>query len=660
MNLSFRAKLLITGILLTGGPLLTFGAAVWWQNSHFRAVAAGGATQLADSDLDHIARNVYALCETARAALESSVASSLQTATVVLNEAGNFHQDPKATVTWEAQNQFTKVKSTVSLPKAMVGHTWLGQVHDPNTAVPVVDTVKKLAGATTTIFERMNEAGDMLRVATNVIGDNGQRAIGTYIPAIGPDGKPNAVIAKVLRGETFIGRSFVVNKWYMSAYKPVRDDRGNIIGVIYAGVPENTIIEPLRQAIQHIKIGRTGYVYVLNATGTTKGHYVIAGGGKRDGEDIWNEKDTSGHFFIQEMCGKAVALQPNEIASERYSWRNPADPTGSEKLARLMYFKPWDWVLAVSVPEKEFNESIQSIDGIAATGTLILFAIGLGALAITCVVCFVLARRLTSQTDQIVSNLGEVSKAMSSGAAEMSQTSERLAKDTQEQAASVEEMGASLEEMEAMAKRNLDDSQALAQLAGETRHAAEVGAGQVSTLKGIMGQIRAAGADVVKINKIIDEIAFQTNILALNAAVEAARAGEAGMGFAVVADEVRNLARRSAEAAKETSDKIGRSMSAGDQGVSATEQLAKQLEQIEESVRKLDDRVQSIARSSNEQTQGITQIAAAANAISRGTQSNAENAADGAKRAEDLGEEARVLAGLAGEIDEIFRNADQA
>ena len=514
MNFSFRAKLLIAGLLLTGGPLLTFGTAVLWQNSHFRQVAAGGATQLAESDLDHIAHNVYALCETARAALETSVAGSVQTATVVLDEAGDFHLDPKATVTWEALNQFTKVKSTVSLPKAMVGRTWLGQVHDPKVSVPVVDTVKKLDGATTTIFERMDEAGDMLRVATNVINDKGERAIGTYIPAIGPDGKPNAVIATVLRGETFVGRAFVVNKWYMSAYKPLRDDHGSIVGVIYAGVPENTIIEPLRQAIQHIKIGRTGYVYVLNATGTTKGHYVIAGGGKHDGEDIWNAKDTSGHFFIQEMCRRAVALQANEIASARYSWQNPGDPSGSEKLARLMYFKPWDWVLAVSVPEKEFNESIESIDGIAATGTRILFVIGLAALAITCVVCFVMARRVTRQTDQIVSSLDEVSKAMSSGAVEMSQTSERLAKDTQEQAASVEEMGASLEEMEAMAKRNLDDSKALAQLAGETRHAAEVGAGQVRTLKDIMDQIRAAGADVVKINKIIDEIAFQTNMLA--------------------------------------------------------------------------------------------------------------------------------------------------
>ena len=658
-KLSFRTKLLILGTILTGGPLLLFGAAVWWQDLQFREAASSGCARLAESDLDHITQNVYSLCETARAALERSVGENLRAATAVLKEAGDFHQQPGVVVNWEAQNQLTKVSSRVPLPKALIGRRWLGQVRDLQTTVPVVDSVRKLTGATSTIFQRMNTAGDMLRVATNVVGDDGHRAIGTFIPATGADSQPSPVIAAVLRGDTFVGRAFVVNAWYMAAYEPLRDANGNIIGMLYVGVPERVATEPLRRAIMDVHIGHTGYVFVLNATGASRGHYVISGGGRREGEDIWDSRDESGHFFIQEISRKAVALRPDQIASQRYSWRDSKEREVFNKIARFKYFRPWDWVLAASVPEKEAYEAVESIDRVAASQARILLAIGFVALAATCVLCFLLAHRLTRRTDRIVHRLGEVSESMSSEATVMSETSERLARDTEQQETSVSEVSASLEEMQGMAQRNLDNSRALAQLANDTRGSAEVGARQVQTLTEIMSQIQLAGADVVKINKLIDEIAFQTNILALNAAVEAARAGEAGQGFAVVAGEVRNLARRCAEAAQETSGKIQKSMSAGQQGVSATQELAQKLGLIAESTRKLDERVQSIELGSKEQTQGIARMATATNVMTRGTRSNTANAAEGANRARQFSEQALALAALATEISEIFRRADR-
>lgn len=180
---------MILGTILTGGPLLSFGAAVWWQNSHFREAASSASARLAQSDLDHIAQNVYTLCETARAALERSLAENLRAATVVLEESDNFHQDATSIVTWEAKNQITKASSAISLPKALVGRTWLVQVRHLETTVPVVDTVRKLTGATSTIFQRMDVEGDRLRVATNVVGNDGQRTIGTFIPVTGADGQ---------------------------------------------------------------------------------------------------------------------------------------------------------------------------------------------------------------------------------------------------------------------------------------------------------------------------------------------------------------------------------------------------------------------------------------------------------------------------------------
>ncbi len=99
-NLNFRTKLLIAGIILTGGPLLGFGAAVWWQNTYFRQAAESDDTRLAESVLDQVAQSVYVLCDTARAALERTVSDNLHAATVLLEEAGNFNQQSGSLVTW--------------------------------------------------------------------------------------------------------------------------------------------------------------------------------------------------------------------------------------------------------------------------------------------------------------------------------------------------------------------------------------------------------------------------------------------------------------------------------------------------------------------------------------------------------------------------------
>ena len=128
---------------------------------------------------------------------------------------------------------------------------------------PIVDEVTRLVGETATVFQRMNENGDMLRVATTVETLEGKRAIGTYIPAINPDGVENPVISTILKGETYHGRAYVVNAWYLTAYAPLTGWDGNLVGMIYVGVKQKTVEARVRQAILQTKVGRTGYVYVL-------------------------------------------------------------------------------------------------------------------------------------------------------------------------------------------------------------------------------------------------------------------------------------------------------------------------------------------------------------------------------------------------------------
>lgn len=189
-------------------------------------------------------------------------------------------------------NQTTGVSQSIELPEVLVGSTWLGQVRNMQTPVPVVDTVKAIGGSTCTIFQRMNPQGDMLRVATNVQNAKGERAIGTFIAAKDAKGQPNPVLSQVLEGKTYVGRAFVVDRWYIAAYSPIFGADGPIQGMIYAGVPQESA-KSLRRGIMDFTIGETGYVYVLD----DQGHYVISQGGRRDGEDISEMRDDQGRFF---------------------------------------------------------------------------------------------------------------------------------------------------------------------------------------------------------------------------------------------------------------------------------------------------------------------------------------------------------------------------
>jgi methyl-accepting chemotaxis protein len=175
-------------------------------------------------------------------------------------------------------------------------------------------------------------------------------------------------------------------------------------------------------------------------------------------------------------------------------------------------------------------------------------------------------------------------------------------------AASLEEMTSTMSEIEAQTKSNANNANDANKLANETRHTLGGQLGEIQHLNEVMHAIQESSQQITRINRVIDEIAFQTNILALNAAVEAARAGEAGAGFAVVADEVRNLAGRAGEAAKQTSELIERSITAVGQGVDLAAKVAQSLTGIEGRAHQVDGIVEQIARASSEQSQAISAL----------------------------------------------------
>ena len=254
-----------------------------------------------------------------------------------------------------------------------------------------------------------------------------------------------------------------------------------------------------------------------------------------------------------------------------------------------------------------------------------------------------LGRRLSDRLHRLTEMLMAGAEEATLTAGQITGASQVLAEGASSQAAALEETSASLEEMSSMTRRNSENAQSAKQLAGQARAAAERGAADMTRMNEAMNGIKAGSDNIAKIIKTIDEIAFQTNILALNAAVEAARAGEAGMGFAVVAEEVRNLAQRSAQAARETADKIEDSIARSKQAVTITSQVASGLAEITAKAREVDDLVAQIASASQEQSQGISQLNSAVSQMDRVTQSNAASAEETASSAHQLNSQAAHL-----------------
>ena len=369
-NLRIRAKLVTVTLFLVLVPLVAV--------SYLSLDRFGKALRVAsEEDLEHLVSNIYSVCKVQQEMVQEKVVSDLNVAGEMLSRHGpKISVIPGERVRFEAVNQFTNESSPVTVPLWKLGNiTLTGDNY-------FVDEVQRLVGGTCTIFQRI-EGDRLLRISTNVLDKDGKRAVGTYIPADSP------VTKAILSGQVYRGRAFVVDDWYITAYKPILGEDGTVIGALYVGVKEQSA-KSLENEIRGIKVGETGYVYIMDSRGNLRIHPT------REGGNILDAKDSSGFEYIRAMVEDAVSHLEGYVGTIRYPWVNPelGEKKPRQKILKYIYFGPWDWIIAAGTYEEEIYQSLY-------VTRRFLLAMVLIALVLSVFLTFTLSKVLTKPIQEL-------------------------------------------------------------------------------------------------------------------------------------------------------------------------------------------------------------------------------------------------------------------
>ena len=276
----------------------------------------------------------------------------------------------------------------------------------------------------------------------------------------------------------------------------------------------------------------------------------------------------------------------------------------------------------------------------AAMSNIIMVSTNVLSIVFLLIVGIMISNMITNPIRQAISNLTEGTDEVSSAASQVASASQQLAEGTSEQAAAIQETSSTLEETSSMVHQNRENTQEAASLAKQAKQYAEKSNDEMGRMSTSMQELKNSSNEIAKIIKVIDEIAFQTNILSLNAAVEAARAGDAGKGFAVVAEEVRNLAQRSAQAAKDTAVIIESNINLSDNSADIAKNVKESVELIGDQSKKVSELLDEISVATNEQAQGVEQINKAVSQMEIVLSTNAQTAEEAAAASRTLEDQA--------------------
>jgi methyl-accepting chemotaxis protein len=525
-----------------------------------------------------------------------------------------------------------------------------------------VDRLQALTSAVSTIFVKRGD--DFYRASTSVLDPNQQRVLGT------PLSKASPAYAALTRGESYFGPVALFGKNYMGGYEPIRNPNKEVIGAFFVGMDFEGELAALKQKIKEIKIGKTGYYVVVDATpgeryGTMLIHPTLEG---KNSKDV---RDADGNLLVKESLGAKNGVK-------RYRWIDKSESTPREKIASFSTYENWQWLVFGSSYVDEFAVGARALSrnlilASLLSGTLLALAlyyflrqqIGIPLAHASAIAKSVAAGDLTQKIDihrddetgkllaslqtmsdslaRVARTVHERSTLIQDGVRQITKGNADISQRSEEQASTLEETAASVESVSAAAKENAAIAAQGRKLATDAANAAAENATVMARLGETINSMHQSSKQIGDIVGVIDGLAFQTNILALNAAVEAARAGEQGRGFAVVASEVRSLAQRSSQSAKDIRAIISQSTATMETGTKLAHDVAKSSQVTQRSIQMVTELIGQIADGSREQSISVEQINQAMEQLDHVTQQNAALVEEASAAAQSLEEQSYHL-----------------
>ncbi|MDD3570503.1 MAG: methyl-accepting chemotaxis protein [Lachnospiraceae bacterium] len=486
-----------------------------------------------------------------------------------------------------------------------------------------LDEVSEKMGVVATLF--VKNGSDYTRILTTVLDEQGKRAVGTKLDST------EKVYQEISSGNTYFGEADILGKKCITRYEPIFDSSKQIIGIYFVGVPIENITSILMEgkASALKTVSTFGFVTLLlvivvsyfAATSITKPLRKITDVAEEIAEGNFNvelnvkSQDEVGHL------AKAFSRTVDSLVD----YQGYIDEISNS----LMLLSQGDLMVEL---KRDYVGQFQKIkDNMDA---------------------------FLQNINSTILQINQASHQVASGSEQVSSGAQALSQGATQQASSIEELAATINEISTQIKNNAEN----AKLANSSAELAEKeifsSNDQMKSMVSAMEEINAKSSEISKIIKVIEDIAFQTNILALNAAVEAARAGTAGKGFAVVADEVRNLASKSAEAAQSTTKLIEETLVAVEKGSEIAGNTAKSLEESAKVTREAVDLIDKITEASNEQALSVEQVTQGVEQISSVVQNNAATAEESAAASEELWSQSNILKELVARFklkDDDFR-----
>lgn len=471
-----------------------------------------------------------------------------------------------------------------------------------------IDLLSEKMNVVATVFGK--DGNDFKRVLTTIKDNNGKRVIGTKL-----DTNEDAY-KKVLNKNTYFGEADILGSKYMTKYTPLYNNSKQIIGIYFVGIPIDTVNSILSGGLRSvITIVSIMLFLVLAAviiiTSIVSGNIVkpirkiTAAATRISDGDFDVELSVSSKDEIGQLA-KSFRLTIGQL--------NNYQSYIDEISHALHLISEGDFTVEL---HKEYEGQFRKLKTYMQTMLI----------------------NLNAMLGQIHNSAEQVN----SGSGQIANTSQTLSQGATEQASSVEQLSASIEQVTEQITQNAGNAKSAYDKVSLSGTEMNMSSNEMQNMVTAMERIAQKSQEISKIIKMIDDIAFQTNILALNAAIEAARAGEAGKGFSVVADEVRNLAGKSAEAAKDTASLIKAAVEAIDKASLIASATAESLQKSENATNESITLINKIADASQMQAVAIAQINQGVEQISSVIQANAATSEENAAASQELSSQAHML-----------------